>query len=201
MADAFSKFGEVPQRVKIVNGRHVPLHPEECEPHTPGQPDGVAQWHDWRIEMEKTHVQRQCKGCGLWDIWELKPAGGAPEILPLTEALAVIKKVDAHLDSSASPDYAAQPLAQDWARITKVCEEAGEVWRALSKATGENFRKGVCGTEEELLGELADTASAALCAIQHRTKDTGRTWAIVSAALLKAAERVDAAKTAIGSPS
>lgn len=103
---------------------------------------------------------------------------------------AAIRLVDAHLDASTAQAYRDQPLAADWARITKVCEEAGEVWKALSKLTGENPRKGVCGTQDELLGELGDTASAALCAIQHITKDTDVTWAVFIAALAKAIGRV-----------
>lgn len=110
--------------------------------------------------------------------------------LTLAELLEAVEIVDAHIDSATAPEYRAQPLAADWARVTKVCEEAGEVWKALSKLTGENPRKGVCGTRDELLGELGDTASAAICAIQHLTKDAGETWAVVSAALLKARQRV-----------
>jgi hypothetical protein len=110
--------------------------------------------------------------------------------LTLDELLQAVELVDAHLDSSASPDYQAQPLAQDWARITKPCEEAGEVWKELSRLTGENVRKGKCGSRAELLAELGDTASAAICAIQHITKDTDAAWAVVSAALIKARTRV-----------
>lgn len=111
--------------------------------------------------------------------------------LTLEELLKAVEIVDAHLDSSASPDYQAQPLAQDWARITKVCEEAGEVWKELSRLTGENVRKGKCGSREELLGELGDVISAGLCAAQHITKDTDATWAVVSEALVKARTRVE----------
>jgi hypothetical protein len=124
----------------------------------------------------------------------MSPAEDSSEHLPgrlatLGELLESVEMVDAHLDSAAHPDYVAQPLAQDWARGTKVCEEAGEAWKALSKWTGENPRKGVCGTRDELLEELGDTVSAAMCAIQHFTKDTDATWAVVSAALLKARYR------------
>jgi hypothetical protein len=110
--------------------------------------------------------------------------------LTLGEFLEAVRIVDAHLDSAVGVAYEDEPLAHRWARVTKVCEEAGEVWRALSKLTGENPRKGVCGTEGDLLGELGDTASAAICAIQHLTKDPARTWAVVSAALIKARARV-----------
>ena len=45
-----------------------------CEPHTP-QPSGYVAWHEWADLMAETHVQRQCKGCGLWAVWEPKPDG------------------------------------------------------------------------------------------------------------------------------
>lgn len=124
------------------------------------------------------NLARACPGCG------------GPPRLTLGELLEAVEIVDAHIDAATAPAYREQPLALTWARVTKVCEESGEVWRALSKMTGENPRKGICGTEDELLAELGDTASAAICAIQHRTKDTVATWAVVSAALIKARERV-----------
>ena len=131
------------------------------------------------------------------------PGGSGPETRPsLREretgirlvlapaASYIVREVDAHLDANTAQPYRDQPLAGHWARVTKVCEEAGEVWRALSKLTGENPRKGVCGTEDELLEELADTAMAAICGIQHMTKDSDRTQAVLAAAVNKAAERV-----------
>lgn len=63
---------EVSQRVKMVSGHPVPLHPEDCEPHTKS-PKGYLAWDAWMERMEKTHTQRQCRGCGLWVIWERKP--------------------------------------------------------------------------------------------------------------------------------
>jgi NTP pyrophosphatase (non-canonical NTP hydrolase) len=114
-----------------------------------------------------------------------------PDEMTLDGLLMAVEIVNGHLDSAVGSAYQDQPLAHTWARVTKVCEEAGEVWRALSKLTGENPRKGVCGTRDELLGELGDTVSAGLCAIQHLTDDTSETWAVVSAALVKACQRVD----------
>ena len=43
----------------------------DCEPHTPA-PKGYLARAEWFEEMSATHVQRQCKGCGLWAIWEPK---------------------------------------------------------------------------------------------------------------------------------
>lgn len=59
---------EIPQRIKIADGKTVPLYPDECEPHTV-DPPGYLQWTEWAEQMEKTHVQRQCRGCGLWAVW------------------------------------------------------------------------------------------------------------------------------------
>jgi NTP pyrophosphatase (non-canonical NTP hydrolase) len=121
------------------------------------------------------------------------------EHLTLAELLEAVEIVDAHIDAATGQPYREQPLALTWARVTKVCEESGEVWRALSNLTGENPRKGICGSESDLLEELADTASAAICAIQHLTKDTAETWAVVSATLIKARSRVaEHAETANG---
>ena len=41
----------------------------DCEPHT-SCPDGYVARFEWAEKMSKTHRQRQCKGCGLWAIWE-----------------------------------------------------------------------------------------------------------------------------------
>lgn len=67
--------GVIQLRVKLAGGHFGPQFPEECEPHSPEGPDGYGAWHDWAAQMRRTHVQRQCKGCGLWAIWEPKPGG------------------------------------------------------------------------------------------------------------------------------
>ncbi len=33
---------------------------------------GYVAHFEWAEEMLKTHDQRQCPGCGMWSIWELK---------------------------------------------------------------------------------------------------------------------------------
>jgi hypothetical protein len=64
---------EIPQRVKLVKGEFVPEFPDECEPHTP-HPSGYLQRDAWAERMARTHKQRQCRGCGLWAVWEQKEA-------------------------------------------------------------------------------------------------------------------------------
>jgi hypothetical protein len=108
-------------------------------------------------------------------------------------ALTDIETVDAWLDDAVSENYRACPLAQDWARVAKAVEEAGEAVAALIAATGQNPRKGVCGTQAELLAELADLAMTGMLAIQHFTKDTGRTHDVLAASLAKVTSRAMAA--------
>ena len=60
---------QIPLRVKMDHGRPVPADPDECEPHTKA-PTGYLAWHEWAERMDKTHLARQCRGCGLWAIWE-----------------------------------------------------------------------------------------------------------------------------------
>jgi hypothetical protein len=71
-SEAAPEAGDLPQRTKFVNGSVVPEFPDECEPHTES-PEGYLQWHAWAERMSVTHVPRQCRGCGLWAIWEPKP--------------------------------------------------------------------------------------------------------------------------------
>lgn len=137
----------------------------------------------------------------------------------------IIETVDTWLDRDVADDYKDQPLAQDWARVAKLAEEAGEaaealhagpgepsaqdearvaditastgrVISALISCTGQNPRKGVCGTMDEMTGELADVVCTGLFALQHFTKDPKLTADIVEAALVKALNRATAAGAA-----
>lgn len=102
----------------------------------------------------------------------------------------ILTTVDDWLDGGdVAPAYKDQPLAQDWARITKVAEEAGEAVSALIGCTGQNPRKGVCGAWDDVLDELADVFCTAAFAIQHCTKDADRTAEILANSLAKAMHR------------
>lgn len=50
-------------------GATRPKFPAECEPHTP-MPSGYGGWADLAEAWYRTRDQRQCRGCGLWAIWE-----------------------------------------------------------------------------------------------------------------------------------
>lgn len=95
------------------------------------------------------------------------------------DAQAVID-FDDWLDSKVSRQYLGQPLAQDWARVAKIQEEAGEVIAALIGYTGQNPRKGFTHDQYHILQELADTALTAIYAIQHFTKNIEKTQAVIA---------------------
>jgi NTP pyrophosphatase (non-canonical NTP hydrolase) len=87
----------------------------------------------------------------------------------------VIHHVDEWLDRDVPQNYQNQPLAQDWARISKVIEELGEAVSAMIGYTGQNPRKGITHNEKDMVYELADVAMTAILAIQHFTKETATT--------------------------
>lgn len=91
--------------------------------------------------------------------------------------------LDQWLDGNVGPAYQQAPLAQDLARIAKIGEETGEAIQAFIGLTGQNPRKGVHGTMNDLLEELADCAVTAILAIQHFTKDTSKTNRILTSTL------------------
>lgn len=91
------------------------------------------------------------------------------------ELATAVHRLDAHLDRDVAERYQGQPLAQDWARVAKVVEEAGEAIAELIGMTGQNPRKGITSDEDKLLGELADVALTGIYAMQHFTKDSTRT--------------------------
>lgn len=88
--------------------------------------------------------------------------------------------VDAHLDDNVSKPYQRHPLAQDWARVSKVAEELGEAINELILWTGQNPRKGNADStaRERLITELQDVALTAIYAIQHFTKESDARTAI-----------------------
>jgi hypothetical protein len=49
--------------------------------HTPS-PHGYLEWHAWAEEMDKTHVQQECPGCGLMAIWVPREASAAEGPVP-----------------------------------------------------------------------------------------------------------------------
>jgi hypothetical protein len=68
-----------------------------------------------------------------------------PDTIPGTDDVETVKRqitaVNTWLDSEQHPDYKAQPLANTWRRVTKVCEESGEVWRAHNRILRRRVRR------------------------------------------------------------
>ncbi|MFJ9705697.1 MazG-like family protein [Streptomyces sp. NPDC101234] len=62
-------------------------------------------------------------------------------------------------------------------RILKLSEEVGEVAEAVIGATGQNPRKGVTHTWEDVQGELCDVAITALVALRTLTPDAEEVFA------------------------
>jgi hypothetical protein len=95
----------------------------------------------------------------------------------------IVREVDEHLDAGTGKPYRDQPLAQDWARVAKVTEEAGEAIAELILWTGQNPRKPLDpAARARLLKELADVAMTGVYAIQHFTKDAEVTSAVLAEA-------------------
>ena len=118
------------------------------------------------------------------------------------ELCELVAWMDDDLDSEVALRYQDQPLAQDWARVAKCGEEAGEAIDALIGLTGQNPRKGEYGTIDDLLDELADVALTGLYAMQHFLKgDPGVTLRRALARAVYHRERREAQLAAKGEPS
>jgi NTP pyrophosphatase (non-canonical NTP hydrolase) len=101
-----------------------------------------------------------------------------------------IRLVDEWLDGAVADEYKDQPLAQDWARLSKVSEELGEATQAFIGYTGQNPRKGVTNGLNEVLEELADVVMTGLLAMQHFTKQDAAVRELLRAKQRKLYNRV-----------
>jgi hypothetical protein len=93
-----------------------------------------------------------------------------------------IELIDKWLDEKTSQQYLDQPLAQDWARCSKVIEELGEAIQRLIGFTGQNPRKqpeDVDGEKMQFLFEMTDVIFTAIACMQHFTKSTWATRDII----------------------
>lgn len=88
---------------------------------------------------------------------------------------AVSQWVDDSYPSDIDPELAMRR------RTGKVGNEYGEMLDAIEAWTGENPRKGVTGTVNEVLKELLDVAVAALGAVEHLTGNRGESLAMLDA--------------------
>lgn len=86
-----------------------------------------------------------------------------------------IHEIDFWLDSQVPIEYQEQRLAQNWARISKIGEELGEAIQNFIGYTGQNPRKGVINSLDEVIDELCDVVLTGTLAIQHLVKDADAT--------------------------
>lgn len=84
------------------------------------------------------------------------------------------------------------PEAVTWGRLAKLAEEQGEVIAAYIGATGQNPRKGVTHTMEDVQKELLDVAITALGAYEHITGHRGWALAALDEAIVSVANRAGA---------
>jgi hypothetical protein len=106
----------------------------------------------------------------------------------------VIVAADRWLDADCGPAYQAQPLAQDWGRLSKVIEELGEAIAEMILWTGQNPRKPRDpAAYDRMLKEIADVVASGLVCIQHFTKDIDATEAVIAANFEKLRSRVRSA--------
>lgn len=82
------------------------------------------------------------------------------------------------IDGSYPPDL--DPETVLWRRVSKVSSEANEARDALEGYVGENPRKGVTHTLEDVIGELLDTALCALAAVEHITGNNGHSMSLLA---------------------
>src|SRR5690606_27936114 len=91
------------------------------------------------------------------------------------------------------------PEAVTWGRIAKLTEESGEVIAAFIGATGQNPRKGVTHTVEDVIAELLDVAVTALGAVEHLTGHEGGALARLDEKIVAVGERAGVVTT-LGRP-
>ena len=84
---------------------------------------------------------------------------------------AMIAEVSEWIDAS---NAGRDPEAITWGRLAKIAEENGEVIDAYIGATGQNPRKGIYKTMDDVRKELLDVAFTALAAYEHVTNHNGR---------------------------
>ncbi|PWD50654.1 hypothetical protein C8046_08295 [Serinibacter arcticus] len=79
--------------------------------------------------------------------------------------------------------------AVTWGRLAKVSEEQGEVIAAYIGATGQNPRKGVTHTIDDVVEELLDVALTALAAVEHLRGAPGDSLALLDAKVTAVIDR------------
>lgn len=77
------------------------------------------------------------------------------------------------LDENSKLDAETEKMMRVW----KIFEEAGEVAQAVTGMTGQNPRKGLTHTEEDVQAELCDVIFTGMVALLSRTPDAPQVFA------------------------
>ena len=86
----------------------------------------------------------------------------------MDEAWDTIEKITGQLDAAST----LPPDTDRLLRIMKLSEEVGEVTQAVTGTLGQNPRKGVTHTWDDVQAELCDVVITALVALRMLTPDT-----------------------------
>lgn len=108
------------------------------------------------------------------------------------EASAALTRLSQWIDAS---NEHRDSEAVTWGRIAKLMEEGGEAVAAFIGYTGQNPRKGVTHTRDDLEKELLDSAITALGAIEHLRGHDGRALELLNTAILRVAARASASES------
>ena len=100
----------------------------------------------------------------------------------MDDAWGTIEEIVRWLDDSST----LAPETEKLLRIMKLTEEAGEVTQAVTGTLGQNPRKGVTHTWEDVQAELCDVIFTAMVALTTLTPDAR---AVFSANLARVADR------------
>lgn len=92
------------------------------------------------------------------------------------------------------------PEAVTWGRLAKLAEEGGEVIAAFIGATGQNPRKGITHTLDDVRAELLDVAITALGAVEHLSGHTGTARHDLDAKIITVATRAGLITTGKATP-
>lgn len=99
-----------------------------------------------------------------------------PQVAEVADRLAALSR---WIDESP-PNAQRDPEALGWHRVAKVAEESGEAIEAWLGYTGGNPRKGTTHTLADVIGELLDTAVAALAGVEHLSGNSGHSmWMLL----------------------
>ncbi len=108
----------------------------------------------------------------------------------MTEHVAAARRLVALSRRIDAGNAHRDPEAVAWGRLAKLTEESGEVIAAYIGATGQNPRKGVTHSVDDVLAELLDVAVTALGAYEHLDDHQGRALRALDAKIHAVTDRL-----------